>query len=296
MSVGSPPAQSGKRIRERHALVESVVVETPDTVTLYFDLGDDGHDYKAGQFLTIAPQQFPALAGLIAYLEDEKGKREPPRAYSMATAPHERLVGVTVKEEAYVSGSTKYPPLLSPYLVRSVHAGSTMVVSGFTGPYTFADDLESRSDHIVHICSGSGIVPNLSLVKHALRDRPRLRHTLLYSNKTWNDIIFRDQFAELEREHPDRLQVVHCLTRDPEAVARGGNIRAGRINSDLIREFVPDVAAAEFYCCGAALSKWDKAAAAARNERPTPRFMETVLACLEEIGAPKQRVHHESYG
>lgn len=246
MSVGSPTATPTKRIRERHALVESVVVETPDTVTLYFDMGDDGRDYKAGQFLTIDPHQFPALAGLIGYLEDQKGKKEPPRAYSMATAPHERWVGVTVKEEEYVSGSTKYPPLLSPFLVRSVHPGMTMVVSGYTGPYTLADDVENRTDHIVHICSGSGIVPNLSLVRHALLHRPRLRHTLLYSNKKWDDIIFREQFAELEREHPDRLTVVHSLTREPNATARGDRVRAGRIHSDLIREFVPDVSAAEF--------------------------------------------------
>ena len=45
-----------------------------------------------------------------------KGKREPPRAYSMCSSPHERYLAVTVKEERYLSGTTKFPPLLSPLL------------------------------------------------------------------------------------------------------------------------------------------------------------------------------------
>src|SRR5262249_30430728 len=114
--------------------------------------------------------------------------------------------------------------------------------------------------------------------------------------KTWDDIIFRDVLADLERNHPDRLTVVHTLTRDPTSALRGERVRTGRVGIPLLREFVPDPLEAEFFCCGAAVSKWDRAAAAARNESPVPRFMETILASLESLGVPKERVHHESYG
>ncbi len=33
----------------------------------------------------------------MAYLEDQKGQREKPRAYSMALAPHERYLPVAIK-------------------------------------------------------------------------------------------------------------------------------------------------------------------------------------------------------
>ena len=56
----------------------------------------------------------------MAYLEDQKGQREKPRAYSMASAPHERYLAITIKEERYESGEIPYPPLLSPLLTYHI--------------------------------------------------------------------------------------------------------------------------------------------------------------------------------
>jgi ferredoxin-NADP reductase len=109
----------------------------------------------------------------------------------MCSAPHERYLAVTVKEERFVPGVTKYPPLLSPLLVKRTVRGMRLVVTGFTGPYTLPPDITSKTDHIVHICAGSGSVPNLSILKFALEHHPGLRHTFIYSNKTWGDVIFR---------------------------------------------------------------------------------------------------------
>ena len=173
-------------------MVADVVAETHDTATLVFFTGNDRLDYKAGHFLTIDPHQFEALERFTAFLEDLKGKKEPPRAYSMVSAPHERYLAVTVKEERYASGQTKYPPLLSPLLVKHMVRGMRLAVTGFTGPYTLPDDIESKTDHLVHLCAGSGSVPNVSILKHALEFHARLRHTFIYSNKTWDDVIFRE--------------------------------------------------------------------------------------------------------
>ena len=103
----------------------------------------------------------------------------------MCSAPHERYLAVTVKEERFVPNVTKYPPLLSPLLVKRTVRGMRLVVTGFTGPYTLPPDITSKTDHIVHICAGSGSVPNLSILKFALEHHPTLRHTFVYSNKTW---------------------------------------------------------------------------------------------------------------
>ena len=99
-------------------MVADVIVETPDTSTLVLFTGNDRLDYQAGHFLTIDPHQFEALDRFTAFLEHLKGKVEPPRAYSMCSAPHERYLAVTVKEERFVPNVTKYPPLLSPLLVK----------------------------------------------------------------------------------------------------------------------------------------------------------------------------------
>lgn len=285
-----------RRIKEMEVMVADVIVETPDTTTLVLFTGNDRLDYKAGHFLTIAPHQFEGLERFIAFLEDLKGKKEPPRAYSIASAPHERYLAVTVKEERYVSGTTRYPPLLSPLLVKRMPRGARLVVTGFTGPYTLPDDIESRTDHLVHVCAGSGSVPNFSILKFALETHPRLRHTFVYSNRTWDDVIFRRELPALEARHPDRLKVIHTLTREKDPARHGLNVRAGRVDAALLREAIPDPSACRVYACGPAVSLFERKAAREKGVEPEPRFLESVLGALETVGVPKDRITRESYG
>jgi len=289
----APPS---RRIKELEVMVADVIVETADTSTLVFFTGNDRLEYRAGHFLTIDPHQFEALERFTAFLEDLKGKRELPRAYSMCSAPHERYLAVTVKEEQYVSGSTKYPPLLSPMLVKRTVRGMRLTVTGFTGPYTLPDDIESQTDHIIHICAGSGSVPNFSMLKFALKHHPRLRHTFIYSNKTWGDVIFRDALTELEANNADRLRVIHTLTREPDVTRCGPLVRKGRVNAELIRQVVPEVGSGIVYVCGPGISKWDREAAKQKGEAPQARFLETVLTDLLSLGVPNARIKRESYG
>ncbi|HZS39066.1 MAG TPA: oxidoreductase [Polyangia bacterium] len=291
-----PVTSPRKRIKEMEVMVADVIVETPDTATLVLFTGNDRLDYKAGHFLTIDPHQFESLARFIAFFEDVKGKKEPPRAYSMASAPHERYLAVTVKEERYVSGVTKYPPLLSPMLVKRTTRGMRLNITGFTGPYTLPDDIESRTDHLVHVCAGSGSVPNFSMLKHALANHPKLRHTFVYSNKTWEDIIFRDDLNRLALENPDRLKLVHTLTRVGNPEAYGPHVRKGRIDTALLRDVIPDPSSCVVYACGPAIGPFERAAAREKGIEPEPRFLETVLAALETLGVPDKSIKRESYG
>jgi ferredoxin-NADP reductase len=293
----SGPAPAPRRkIKELEAMVADVVVETHDTVTLVFFTGNERLEYEPGHFLTIDPHQFEGLERWTAYLEDQKGKREPPRAYSMCSAPLEKYVAVTVKEERYVRGVTKYPPLLSPMLVKRTPRGQRLHFVGFTGPYVLPPDVTSRTDHLVHLVAGSGSVPNFAILKHALTLLPSIRHTFVYSNKTWGDVIFRRQLEELRQRHTDRLRVVHTLTREEDPQRYGPDVRQGRVTGALLRELIPDPAACLVYACGPAIGPYERAAAKEKGEAPQPRFLEAALAALKEAGVPSERVKTESYG
>jgi 3-ketosteroid 9alpha-monooxygenase subunit B len=291
-----PETAPRPRIKELEVMVAEVIREAPDTATLVLFTGNDRLEYQPGHFLTIRPQQFWALDRFCKYFEDLKGRAEPARAYSLCSAPHEKQLAVTVKEELYVSGLTKYPPLLSPLLVWRTPPGTRMVVTGFGGPYTLPPDIESRTDHLVHICAGSGIVPNLSIVKHCLANDLKVRHTLIYGNKSWKDIIFREQFDELAAAYPEKLKIVHALSREGGVERYGPHVRTGRVNGALIREHVPDPAAVEVFACGPAVGRFERQMAKEKGEEPKPRFMETVIETLSALGVPQERVHRESYG
>jgi len=162
-------SEKREKIKELEVMVADVINETPDTATLVLFTGNDTLKYEPGHFLTISPHQFPALSRWINYLEDLKGKKEPPRAYSLSSSPDEKYLAFTVKEERYFTGSTPYPPLLSPILACRTYPGQKMIITGFTGPYTLNEKLRDESDEVVHICAGSGIVPSYSIIKHDLR-------------------------------------------------------------------------------------------------------------------------------
>lgn len=292
----SDPPQRGRRIKELEVMVADTIQETYDTTTLVLFTGNDRLEYRAGHFVTVDPHQFEALARFTAYLEDVKGRREPPRAYSLASAPHERYLAITVKEERYVSGQTKYPPLLSPLLVRRTTRGTRMVITGFTGSYTLPIDVEDRADHILHVVAGSGAVPNLSIMKESLVTHRRLRHTFISSNRTLSDMLYSNTLAKLEREHADRVRVVHALTRAEHAEDLGPSIHPGRVTADLLRELVPDPTSCLAYVCGPAISSRDRKLARERGEEPTPRFIESVMGHLVVAGISGDRIMRESWG
>jgi len=89
-----------RRVRESEVTVAGVRRDTPDTTTLFFCAGNESVEYEVGHFCTIDPHQFSESAHFMAYLEDQKGQREKPRAYLMALAPHERNLAVAIKRGA----------------------------------------------------------------------------------------------------------------------------------------------------------------------------------------------------
>ncbi len=291
-----PIVPGRRRIRDLEATVAEVIRETPDTTTLILFTGNERLDYEAGHFLTIDPHQFEELERFVLFFEDLKGRKEPPRAYSMSSAPHEPQIAITVKEERYVSGTTKYPPLLSPLLVRRTPPGTRFFITGFTGPYILTKKILAKTNHLFHICAGSGIVPNFAIIKSALVTHPEIHHTLLYSSRTWEDIIFRGQLEALSQNHPDRLKVIHTLTREKNLPAQSSNVRAGRVGMDLLKELVPTELDCHFFVCGPAISTFDRATAREKGVAPQPRFMESALGNLKALGAVPDQITRESYG
>jgi 3-ketosteroid 9alpha-monooxygenase subunit B len=285
-------AASPSRLTTFTTTVRESIVETPDTRTLVLDITDRG--YRAGQYVSIDPHQFIGLHSFVGYLEQQKKRAEPPRAYSMCSAPHEPYLAVTVKEEVFEPGLTKYPPLLSGFLVYSLRAGDPIAVQGYAGSYTLPPDVEHATGHVLHLVAGSGSVPNFSMLKDSLHRHSRLRHTFVYSNKRWEDVIFRQRLEQLEAEWPSRLRVIHRVTRGEAPDRR--DARRGRVDVELLAGILQREPDSLVYACGPAITVWERRASAAAGTTPSPRFLETMLALLAELGVPRTRVRIEAFG
>jgi ferredoxin-NADP reductase len=91
------------------------------------------------------------------------------------------------------------------------------------------------------------------------------------------------------------VKVIHTLTREEPPLNKANVIR-GRIDAAMLRETIPDPSSCIVYACGPAIGPFDKAAAREKGVQPTPRFLETVLSGLAEVGVAEDRIEYESYG
>lgn len=289
---------AGKKLRPITGMVVRCIQETYDTWTLDIFVGVGNKAYIAGQFISIDPHQFPELSELTAFLEDKKGKKEPIRAYSLCSAPHEPTISTTIKPERYEPGESQYPPLLSPLLASDALQGREIEFSGYSGAYILAPDHAEHTNEVLHLVAGSGAVPNFALLKDELLNEknPTVFHTLIDVNRTHDDIIYRQELDQLARDYPHRFKLIHMITREDNPSRYGSNFLKGRPTFDIVKQHVKDPSKVLVYACGAAVTKWQKKKAKETGIEPAPRFMEGVREIVKELGVDRKRFKHEVYG
>ena len=97
------------------------------------------------------------------------------------------------------------------------------------------------------IAGGSGIVPLMAMLRHRSAVGSTLPAVLLYSSRTFEDIIYREELDRLSAER-DGLTVVHTLTRVRPAGWAGG---ARRIDRAMLAEVgFPASARPRIFICG----------------------------------------------
>jgi ferredoxin-NADP reductase len=225
--------------------VTETVTETPRVRTLALDVPDwSGH--RAGQHVDVR-------------LTAEDGYQAE-RSYSLASPPGERPA-ITV--ERLDDGE------VSPYLVDEVVPGDRFELRGPIGGW-FVWDAEGARDPVFLVAGGSGVVPLMAMLRHRRAVESTVPAKLLYSSRTLEDVIYRDELETIGAE------VVHTLTREQPP---GWTGYARRVDAELLREVAyPSELDPRVYVCG-----------------PT-RFVEAVADALVALGYQPGRIRTERFG
>ena len=201
-------------------VVEAVQMELPDTKTIKIKW-PEGYDpaFKTGQFITLC------WPDALAYK----------RAYSLSSCALDRgFFEITVKRDGK----------MGTRLVDWVKPGDKLDVISPTG--AFLPVLEPDR-HLICIAGGSGVTPFRAFVREATRRKLKTKITILYSVRTTNDIIFHDEFHQLETENPNFSFYVTCTRLHPADPWTG---RRGRIDGEWVRSHILDLSKTVFYACG----------------------------------------------
>ena len=230
-------------------LIESVKMELPDTKTMHIQW-PAGYEveFKTGQFITIFWPDTPNYK----------------RAYSLSSCALDRgFFEVTVKREGK----------MGTRVVDWAKAGDRIFVLPPAGRFLPAYE---PGKHLICIAGGSGVTPFRGFVREAARRKLETRITVLYSVRTTNDIIFQDEFRQLEQENPHFKFVVTC-TRLTESDPWCG--RRGRLTPEFVKTFIADQPNTIFYACG-----------------PNALVNAAEELVLKEMGLPKDQLKLEKWG
>ena len=98
--------------------------------------------------------------------------------------------------------------------------------------------LEDKKMKIGLLAGGSGITPLYSMALASSLAKDNVEITLIYSNKTKDDILIKKELDDLESMNPN-LKVVHTLTRHkPEHGEWNGEV--GRLDTAMFKKYMPE--------------------------------------------------------
>ncbi len=208
------------------ATVTGIRSETPNVKSFTLSL-PDWTPHRAGQHYDV---RLTAVDGYQAQ-----------RSYSIASEP-ERRGEVDLTIERIPDGE------VSSYMHDVLIVGDRLEVRGPIGGYFVWE--ASMREPLLLIAGGSGVVPLMSMIRHRRAAGASNPTRLLYSSRTFDDIIYRDELDVLLKVEKDLL-IAHTLTRQQPAGWRG---YARRIDGEMLEEVAKPLGrAAQAFICGPTL-------------------------------------------
>ena len=232
------------------ATVKAIRPETPDVKTLTLAL-PDWTAHRPGQHYDV---RLTAADGYSAQ-----------RSYSVGSEP-ERTGEIDLTVERLADGE------VSRFLADTLEVGDRFEVRGPIGGYFVWD--HAIGGPLLLVAGGSGVVPLMAMLQHRAAAGVKVPARLLYSARTYDQIIYRDELEKLAQR--DGLKVSYALTRSQPSGWKG---YTRRIDDAMLKEVSgPLGPEALAYICG-----------------PTA-LVEAAADGLERVGLPAEHIRTERFG
>jgi len=156
-------------------------------------------------------------------------------------------------------------------MIKDLKPGTPVLLEGPFGTFTPVKDPQAK---YLMIAGGVGITPIRSIIQQVA---PNHELTLIYSNRSPDNVIFREELNGLSKLH--NFPIYYFYTPDVKSVQPiGPNDNVGRLDEKKLRELVPDIEKRHIYVCG-----------------PIPMTQFLVKIVKHDLRIKGEQIHYEKF-
>jgi len=150
--------------------------------------------------------RFQFRAGQYVTLKYHFNEKEIQNDYSFISAPSEEKLALAIKINGEKSSTQ--------FLFNHYKIGDEISVSEPLGRF-FIPSKPNEKRTIIAFASGIGITPIISHIKNILFEEKSTRIYLFYGNKSYEDIILKEELEQLLKDNVGRFEVFYFLSQEP---------------------------------------------------------------------------------
>jgi ferredoxin-NADP reductase len=223
--------------------VKEIIPRTYNVTSFRFPRPAD-LEYKAGQFL---------------FITLKKDGKELSKHFSFSSSP---------TEKTYIEFTKKLSDSDFSAALKALKPGDWARIDAPYGKFTF----EGEHEKIGLLAGGIGITPFMGICQYCSDKSLDTKVTMLYGNRTENDIAFRKELEALQQRNKN-LKIVFILN-EADSNWKGAT---GLITTDLIKREIPDYKETMFYTCG------------------PPKMVEIMEKLVAQLGLPDSQLKREYF-
>ncbi len=195
-------------------------LETPTIKSVKLGLEGNAFSFKPGQYC-------------LFYVTLPEGKQVS-HSFSIASSP---------TRSDYVQFATRQSESEFKKGFWALKEGDGVTVNGPFGDFVYDESI----DHAVMLSGGIGITPLKSMLEYAADKKIGKKITLLFSNRSSEEIPFKQDLDETAAQNQS-IEVVYTVSNLQPGEQWTG--KTGRVNDAMVKEFAPDWSDCTFFICG----------------------------------------------
>lgn len=223
-----------------------VIQRTPEVISFRFPISSTQAPYQAGQFFFVT-----------IYVNGQEALHH----FSFSSSP---------TDEQYLEFTKRITNSDYSQALKATKPGDWAHIRGPLGSFT----LPRKPQLLGFISIGIGITPLRSMLRYILAQQLPHDVVLLYGNDNYEDIVFREELKHLETAHL-ALKVEYILSGP--GIPPDWKGRRGKINTEIVRELMPDYANRLFYISG------------------PPKVVMALEAVVAALNVPGEKIRRDSF-